>query len=556
MANDFEIALKYKPIVEPQDPTKVLGAMASYDTAQAHKQLYAAEADKTTKMLPYQMANMQAQTGLVGQHSRYYAAETAAKQQEIGQIHERYRRLDEFRKTGDMSVLQPEDALKLAQADASVGMFGLQNIGPNAPNAPASARPMPAMPQTPSFPGSVGPPASPAAPAQAPMAPAPVANPVGPAIAPVASAPPSSGSGLAIPPMPASAGPPPSPLPVSPAGPQTGGRPPDLPMPGTAPTEREPIDARHPEAIARLPAQAQSMIKQLDAGTMQLNSIPTKNNQRAQAEMLLGQYNPNHIAGVNPKLIYPQETIKRVAAQYIETGDSKLFTQLGRAGAGGAGDLNRKNLMEEITRQYQAQGLGPRDLAIRQAEIAGLTSGERALGTQTARMGAAATAAQVLAPQVLQTSEGVDRTKYSDINKILLSLKERTGDEKTVRFAIAIQSLANEYAGVMSRGGNVTTDSARDDAYKKLNIAWSKGQIEAGVDQLMIEVGQVMRSPDMVRQHLRETFGANAPTDAKSIPVLKGSDEQQQHDYDLLVPGTKYWLDGQMHTKGFKPKAP
>lgn len=206
-------------------------------------------------------------------------------------------------------------------------------------------------------------------------------------------------------------------------------------------------------------------------------------------------------------------------AEQVLAGDKSPYQNLGR-GAQGADNI--KLLREKVMEIAQERGISGPQLAAINAEFAGITSGERVLGNRTAQIGMAVSEARKLAPLALEASEKVNRTKYPKLNEAILAGERGTGDENVVRFGIAVNSLINIYARAISPTG-VPTVSDKEHARELLSTAWSKGQIRAGIDQLMKEMNAASQAPGMVRQEFRDAVTKEQPPVSGSIGTVPQS---------------------------------
>lgn len=198
------------------------------------------------------------------------------------------------------------------------------------------------------------------------------------------------------------------------------------------------------------------------------------------------------------------ETKRFLAKQYL-AGDRTVLTGLAR-------NPQLISEMRQTIRQVaQENGHSPEYVAAKIAEFEGIKSGERTLGTRTANIEMAGTEAQNLAPLALEASKGVDRTRFPTLNAIIMAGEKGTGDPNVVRLGIATNSLINVYARAINPQG-VGTVHDKIHARELLSSAWSNGQYETGVDQLMKEIAAARKSPGQVRAAFREGItGETAP---------------------------------------------
>jgi len=208
-----------------------------------------------------------------------------------------------------------------------------------------------------------------------------------------------------------------------------------------------------------------------------------------------------------------QGTLKSLAEQY-RAGDTSVFTNLGR---GAQGAKNIVALRAEIARQNSESGVSGADQAMRNAEFFGVKSGQRTLGSRSANIELAATEFEKVLPVVQEASKAVDRTNYSDLNKILLAYAERTGDPKVVAFGGGVNTLINLYARAISPTG-VPTVSDKEHAREILSRAWSQGQFDAAVGMMKREINAALESPGAVRDEMRRRFKEGAEGKPQTAP--------------------------------------
>jgi hypothetical protein len=198
-------------------------------------------------------------------------------------------------------------------------------------------------------------------------------------------------------------------------------------------------------------------------------------------------------------------------ASQARSGDTSVFTNLGR---GAQGPENIKVLRAEMARQDRE---APRDdaeeelrghgvqQAMRNAEYFGTKAGQRTLGTRVANIELAATEFKKIMPVVLQASDAVDRSKYTNLNQLLLAWKDRTGDPASVALGGAINTAINVYARAVNPTG-ASTVSDKDHAREQLQRAWSQGQIKAALAMMQQEIDLALTAPDDVREEWRRRF--------------------------------------------------
>ena len=196
------------------------------------------------------------------------------------------------------------------------------------------------------------------------------------------------------------------------------------------------------------------------------------------------------------------EDAKVMAEQYL-AGDKSVFTNLGR---GGQGPQNVVKVRHAIMDEARARGMSGDDIALRMAEFAGLTSGERALGTRTANVEMFAGEAYKMMDVARKASLDVPRGEFVPVNRALLAFEKNTGDPKVVAFGAAINTLVNTYAKAIAGGGQATV-SDKDHAREMLEAAFSEEQFEAVLNTLGQELEAARQAPGAVKQGFRDLAG-------------------------------------------------
>lgn len=176
---------------------------------------------------------------------------------------------------------------------------------------------------------------------------------------------------------------------------------------------------------------------------------------------------------------------------------------LARTGSG-------SKLVQEIMGAVPGQG-SPGGMIANKAELAGTTAGERTLGQRQAALGVATNEVKQFLPLATALSQKVDRSKYPDLNSILLAAEKGTGDPTVVQFAAANNAVMNAYSQIVTRGGT-PTDASRSAAAELLSTAYSKGQYATVAQQIMAEANAALKAPAAVKQEMREGMTGNEPS--------------------------------------------
>lgn len=125
-------------------------------------------------------------------------------------------------------------------------------------------------------------------------------------------------------------------------------------------------------------------------------------------------------------------------------------------------------------------------------KFTGQQSGARAMGTRSANLSMATDVAEEQIPLVKATSDRIDRTEFPTINSMQLAIEKGTGNEDVVRFMEQINTLKYVYARALNPTGVARIQDLNrfDDI---INQAWSKGQVDAALDQMKISLGAERR---------------------------------------------------------------
>jgi hypothetical protein len=229
----------------------------------------------------------------------------------------------------------------------------------------------------------------------------------------------------------------------------------------------------------------------------------------------------------------PSGTATFIADQVLH-GDPSGMQGMGR------NPIAQAEVKAEVARLAKERNITGGQLAAINAEYFGSKAGERTLGTRSANIEMAITEAQNVAPLALEASSAVDRTKYPDLNAIILSGQKRTGDPNVVKLGVATNSLINVYSRAIAPTG-VATVSDKEHAREILSAAWSHGQYAAAVDMMMKEMEAARKSPGQVRGALRSaitgetdpSFDLNSGALVNKAPPEGGVSKKTIHWNDL-----------------------
>jgi hypothetical protein len=205
-------------------------------------------------------------------------------------------------------------------------------------------------------------------------------------------------------------------------------------------------------------------------------------------------------------------------AEVVRKGGA-LPPGLARGPGGGA-------FVREVTKRAAVGDVSPEDMMANQARFGGEKAGQRTLGTRTANIEMAATEAASLADLAKQASAKVDRTQYKAFNDVMQAGQRATSSPELRAFTASNTSLINAYARAINPQG-VGTVADKEHAREMLSTAFSKGDYEAAIDQLMLEIDAARKSPGTVQKEMRDRFtGKEQPASARR--AAQGGERRHQ----------------------------
>ena len=179
-------------------------------------------------------------------------------------------------------------------------------------------------------------------------------------------------------------------------------------------------------------------------------------------------------------------------------------------GYGNMGASNRAKVLSFANQLMQQRNITPEEFANTRAEWEGRKAGQRALGTQEARMGSAAYEAGNAIDLARGSIEKVPRTNFLPFNHMLQAYQNQTLSPDQAELFTRTQAVINGYSAVMARGANVTTDASRHRAEDLLNTAANPETYNRVLDTLQQEIDRAKRSPKQMREFYRKQYGAAA----------------------------------------------
>ncbi|CAB5187203.1 hypothetical protein UFOVP160_17 [uncultured Caudovirales phage] len=217
---------------------------------------------------------------------------------------------------------------------------------------------------------------------------------------------------------------------------------------------------------------------------------------RLQAEMATGNISPN--------------TVDFIAETYRQTGTLPPLGMGPMAASLRSKILERAGQLSMGGDKTAAEAAA--DVKSNKAETAGMTSGQRAVGTQIANIQVASNEASKMIEVAKPYVNKVDPTDYPTLNAVGNFVARKSGDPNITGLATSLNSLVNTYARAINPKG-VATVSDKNHAREILNEAMSKGQLNEAFAVMQQEMAAAKASGPETRAAMR---GGAAPA-AKGV---------------------------------------
>jgi hypothetical protein len=193
-------------------------------------------------------------------------------------------------------------------------------------------------------------------------------------------------------------------------------------------------------------------------------------------------------------------TLDADAENYRQTG--KLPPNMGR-GIQGAAQATR---IRERAAEIETEAGGDVSAWPQRWQTFGAqASGQRVLQTRATNLRLAENEATSLIPRVREISDKINRTEYPTLNSVILAAEKGTGDPNVIKYGLAVASLIPVYARVLKPTGQIT-EGDTNRAREILDKAWSKGQINAALDQMELELKS---AKDALQKTMDESSGSS-----------------------------------------------
>ena len=215
--------------------------------------------------------------------------------------------------------------------------------------------------------------------------------------------------------------------------------------------------------------------------------------QRLQAEMATGILTP--------------QTVDFMAETYRQTGTLPPMGMGPMAAAARSRILERAAQLSMGDGQTAAQAAT--DVRTSKAENAGMTSGQRAIGTQIANVQVAANETKKMIDIARTYVDKVNPTDYPVLNAAGNFIAKNTGDPAVVGLATSLNAAVNTYARAINPKG-VATVSDKNHAREILTLAMAKGQLNEAFNVMTQEMGAALTSGPETKAGMRAANAAPA----------------------------------------------
>jgi hypothetical protein len=160
--------------------------------------------------------------------------------------------------------------------------------------------------------------------------------------------------------------------------------------------------------------------------------------------------------------------------------------------------------LPQIRQDYQTGAAGRRLLANREASL-DLAEGEAA----------------AFIPNVEATIKNLDRTRFPNLNSVIMRAEIATGDPREVQAAIAIRSFVTAYARVLKPTGGVIGVEDMRNAAHLLDQRWSSGQMTGAIAQFKTELTNARKGLDSAKDAYDKSGRWDIPKNASPEEALR-----------------------------------
>lgn len=193
---------------------------------------------------------------------------------------------------------------------------------------------------------------------------------------------------------------------------------------------------------------------------------------------------------------------------------------VGSATRGPAGQQNYNAILKRAAQLNNESGVTPQQQAMKDADYIAKTAGLKSVEQRGANVAMFADEAKNQFSILRKLSDELPRSEVKPISKMELDYENNTGSIPATKYITAIQASVNTYTKALA-GAGVSTDAAKEHAYKILDQYGSDGQIQGALDIMTQEMQTAIDAPDNIRARIMGTE-AKAPPSAAPAPSGAG----------------------------------
>jgi tetratricopeptide (TPR) repeat protein len=215
------------------------------------------------------------------------------------------------------------------------------------------------------------------------------------------------------------------------------------------------------------------------------------------------------------------ETAVRIADQWV-AGDHTILKDLSK-GVNGPADLRKVN--EIITKRMSDEGLSPKDVIAKQAELKAFTKEALTVAGRAGNIDLAVKEAQDAMPVLIASSRRTPRNGYAFWNELENKYEVQTGSPEYAQFVANLNSMINIYGRAIS-GTAKGTVSDLSHAREMLNPNQPTAAFEGSLKGMQQELDIAYNAPKKVIDEMRTRWSGGKPSGAAgepSAPAVAGS---------------------------------
>jgi hypothetical protein len=224
---------------------------------------------------------------------------------------------------------------------------------------------------------------------------------------------------------------------------------------------------------------------------------------------------------------FSKDAIDALVKQAIMAGPQGVMASLPRGGPARAQFENA--WAEELRKQPGGIEGGVAQALMNQLHMAEAKAAATTAGRITMQTSLYAKEAEGAGQLVKDASKAFDRTNYPRVNDAIIAWETNTGDPRVVKLGLSVNALYNAYGKLSNPTGTGIHDADKDRISKILDARLADGQIDAAVDQILLEGRNVSTAATQAQVEVLANLaphpggapGAPAPQTAAPGGVIK-----------------------------------